>query len=147
MLAIPFDDLESALHWVSASVQFDNAAYISKATGRIFYSSTMNDVDDELPEDYEDVTLYWSVPHKNELDLGRTLAYQFIDERLPEQFNTVQEIFHRRGAYGRFKDLLLRKGQLDAWFEFETAATQAALLAWAETQGMSVTRPTPNTGA
>jgi hypothetical protein len=138
MLPVPFDDLESALYWVSGSVAFDNAAYISKATGQIFYASMSHEVEDELPEDVDDAGLYWSVPHKNDLDLGRKLVYRFVEEHLPGQFRFVQEIFHHRGAYARFKDLLQRAGQIEAWHAYESAATRAALLAWAEEQGMPV---------
>jgi hypothetical protein len=135
---ILYDDLEAALQWVSSSAPFENAAYISKTTGKVFYSSSSGDIEDELPDDYEDAALYWTVPHKNNLDLGNRLAHRFTDERLPEHRREVHEIFRHRGAYSKFKALLQRLGILDAWFEFEREETESALLAWAEEEGMSV---------
>jgi hypothetical protein len=138
MTMISLADLESAFDWVSASAPFDNAAYVSKATGEIFYSSETNDVPDEVPEDCDDGDLYWSVPHKNALDLGRALIDQFVSERLPDQYATVRDIFQRRGAYGRYKDLLSLSGKLDDWHAYEQHATRVALLAWASEQGIEI---------
>jgi hypothetical protein len=135
---ILYDDLEAALQWVSSSAPFENAAYISKTTGKVFYSSSSGDIEDELPDDYEDAALYWTVPHKNDLDLGSRLAHRFTDERLPEHRREVHDIFRHRGAYSKFKALLQRLRILDAWFEFEREETESALLAWAEEEGMSV---------
>jgi hypothetical protein len=73
-VSVRFDDLEAALLWVSSAAPSENAAYISHATGQIFYKSSTYDTEDELPDDVDDNSLYWSVPHKNELDLGRDLA-------------------------------------------------------------------------
>jgi hypothetical protein len=144
---ITYDDLEAALHWVSAAAPFENAAYISKATGKVFYSSSDRDIDDELPDDVEDAALYWTVPHKNDLDLGSRLAYRFADERLPEHRREVHEIFRHRGAYGKFKALLERVRLLDAWFKFERAETESALRGWADDEGMLVELCRPNAGA
>lgn len=147
MVTVSFDDLESAFLWVSGTAQYDNAAYISKATGQVFLDSASHETEDELPEDYEDALLYWTVPHKNELNLGRSLAFEFVEERLPDQLKNVQRIFHERGAYRRFKDLLDRKCLLDDWYDFERVATEAALLAWAKREGMNVTPPVPRSAA
>ena len=136
--SVSLDDLELALEWVSATGPFENMAYISRTTGQIFYSSSTHDTEDEVPEDADNASLYWSVPHKNDLDLGRTLAYRYVEERLPREYRTVQEIFHRRGAYARYKDLLQRSGHLESWYEYERSATESALLAWAEERGLGV---------
>ena len=136
--SITFDDLEAALLWVSSAAPFENSAFISRATGKVFYASDAYDTEDELPEDVEDATLYCSVPHKNDLDLGRKLALRFASEYLPEQELRVQDYFHRRGAYARFKDLLERTGRLDEWYQYEQKATKTALLAWAAGEGLKV---------
>ena len=136
--SVSFDDLESALQWVSSAGPFENTALISKATGQIFYSSSTYETEDELPEDIDDATLYLSVPHKNDLDLGRNLALRFAAEYLPDEERKVQDYFHRRGAYGRFKDLLERTGRLDHWHQYEREATKSALLAWAAEEGLKV---------
>ena len=146
MPTIAYDDLEAAFHWVSSSAPFEHAAYIAKATGEVFYSSSSREVDDELPDDYEDATLYWTVPHKNDLDLGSELAHRFADERLPDHAREVDDIFRHRGAYGKFKALLQRLRLLDAWFEFERAETESALLGWAKEEGISVQLRRPQLG-
>lgn len=140
MPTISYDNLESAFFWASSSDPFDNVAYVSMTTGEIFYSSETNPEDEELPEDFEDEGLYCVVPHKNDLDLGRTLVFDFVDEKIPDQYMAVQEIFRHRGAYARFKALLEQAGKLQTWFEYEQTATERALLTWAEEQGISVTR-------
>ena len=145
--SVSLDDLESALEWVSAAGPFENAAFISKTTGQIFYSSSTHETEDELPGDVDDASLYWSVPHKNDLDLGRALAYRYVEERLPEEYRAVQDIFHRRGAYARYKDLLQRSGHLESWYEYERSATESALLAWAEAWGLRVTTQGRRSGA
>jgi uncharacterized protein (DUF2164 family) len=141
--SITLDDLEAALLWVSSASPFENSAFISRATGEVFYSSGTYDTEDELPEDMEDVTLYCSVPHKNDLDLGRGLALRFVSEYLPEQERRIQDYFHRRGAYARFKDLLERTGHLEQWHQYEQKATKTALLAWAAEERLKVTGEPP----
>jgi hypothetical protein len=145
--AVTFYDLEAALYWVSAGAPSENAAYISKETGQVFYASSVHDTEDELPEDVDDASLYWSVPHKNELDLGRDLVFRFVDEHLCAEYRTVQSYFHHRGAYSRFKDLLSRLGELDRWHEFERTATELALREWASENGLAIEPPSPKTEA
>ena len=56
----------------------------------------------------------------------------------PSSYETVSNFFRQRGAYGKFKDLLERKGQLEAWYEFEAKAPELALREWAAEQGLSI---------
>ena len=137
--SVAYDDLESALSWVSSAEPFENNAFISRATGEVFYASSTYEAEDELPEDIDDAALYWSVPHKNDLDLGRNLALQFAAEFLPDHERQVQDYFRRRGAYSRFKDLLERTRRLEQWYQYEREATKVALLAWAAEEGLQVT--------
>lgn len=76
------------------------------------------------------------MPHKNDLDLGRRLVMAFIDQDLPEDYDTVAAFFHRRGAYGRLKELLAERGKLNVWYDFEKRATDSALRAWCEEAGI-----------
>jgi len=64
---------------------------------------------DEWPDDADDEEKYLRIPHKKELDLGKPLVFDFVEEFLPDQFDNVRRIFKRKGAYARFKDLLQRK--------------------------------------
>jgi hypothetical protein len=51
---------------------------------------------------------------------------------LPEDCDEVRRIFKRRGAYGRFKALLARRGALERWYDFENKTEEAALRDWCE---------------
>jgi len=55
---------------------------------------------------------------------------------LSDEYDTVAGFFRRRGAYGRFKALLHARGMLERWYEFENRATEEALLAWCEENGI-----------
>jgi hypothetical protein len=56
------------------------------------------ELEDELPEDIEDGSVYVAVPHKNDLDLGKNLVLKFTDGKLPESYATVAAFFRQRGA-------------------------------------------------
>jgi hypothetical protein len=51
----------------------------------------------------------------------------------------VATFFRKRGAYGRFKDLLERKGLLEAWYEYEAQAVEQALRTWSAENGLQLT--------
>ena len=127
---VSFDDLLAAFEWVSAAGPFENEAYVSRVTGKLHWSSSLNELDEELPEDIEDESIYLAVPHKTDLELGRDLVYRFVEDHLPEFFELVSGFFRKRGAYSRFKTLLERKGKLEAWYEYEASAVEQALRDW-----------------
>ena len=93
--------------------------------------------DEELPEDIDDEK-YISIPHKRELDLGKPLVLDFALEFLPDDYNEVRDIFSRRGAYRRYKDLLVRRGALDLWYDFSDKAEEAALRQWCAEKGIDL---------
>jgi hypothetical protein len=123
--------LLDAFEWVSANVPLENAAYISRRTGRIYWVGEGVEEPDDFPEDIDDGSKYIPVPHKHDLGLGKPLALRFSDEHLPTESYRVRAFFSRPGAYGRFKDLLERFELLDRWYDFESSAVEAALEAWA----------------
>ena len=135
---VKFDDLLSAYAWVSSSSPPENEAFVSRATGNIHWSSSMIDLDEELPDDIEDGSIYVPVPHKYDLNLGKNLALTFAEEQLADSYGTVSNLFRQRGAYGKFKDLLERKDRLEAWYEYEAHATEIALREWAAEQGLLI---------
>ncbi len=47
-----------------------------------------------------------------------------------QELENVKDRFSCRGAYGRYKALLDRKGPLQAWYRFEAGETRAALRKW-----------------
>ena len=127
---VKHSDLVEALEWVSSGLPFENAAYISRETGEVYWASDPDDLDIVLPEDIEDSTRYIAVPHKNDLDLGRGLVTRFVEAQCPDLYETIRGYFRERGAYARFKELLERKGLLEAWYRHEASETEQALRDW-----------------
>ncbi len=105
----------------------ENEAFVSRTTGNIYLFSSLEDFDGELPDDIEDENIYVSVPHKSDLNLGKQFVLSFAEEHLAEYYETISSFFRQRGAYGRFKDLLAQKDQLQSWYDFESKATEVAL--------------------
>ena len=58
---------------------------------------------------------------------------------LPRDFDAIRGIFSKRGAYGKFKDLLARRDALDRWYDFEAKATERALRDWCEANEIALT--------
>jgi hypothetical protein len=135
-MAITFDDIENAFMFVSMDQPYMHGAYLCKETGQMFYTSEMGD-SDELPDDIDEPK-YISIPHKNELDLGKALVIEFVSEFLPEELDRVYSIFRRRGAYSRYKELLSEKGLLDKWYKFEDERQKAALKDWCAENGIEI---------
>jgi len=130
-----YHTIEDAFLFVSSASPFENIAVINRKTGESFYASSMSDYN-ELPEDVDESDDYIGVPHKNDLDLGRALIMDFVRSCCPDEIDRVLAIFRRRGAYGRFKDLLDQKGLLEEWYAFEQLRTREALLRWCEENGI-----------
>jgi len=85
-----------------------------------------------LPDDIDDEQKYIAIPHKRDLDLGKPLALDFARECLPDDFDEVRYTFSRKGAYRKFRALLIRRNALDRWYEFESKATERALRNWCD---------------
>jgi len=139
-ISINATDLRTTFDFVSAGVPPEHSAYICLDTGKIYWkaASAGLESDDDLPEDLDISDRYVAVPHKNDLDLGRRLALAFVDQELPGDRDAVVGFFRRRGAYGRFKDLLHTRDKLQRWYEFEERATEKALLAWCKENGIQL---------
>lgn len=136
---VTYADLLDAFEWVSASPSMETWAYISRERGSVHLEPTDEDeLEEELPEDIEDGSLYIAVPHKNDLDLGRDLPLSFADERLPESYSTVAGFFHKRGAYRRFKDFLEQRDLLQDWYDYEAQAVEKALREWASRNDLQI---------
>jgi hypothetical protein len=78
-IPIDLDELLVAYEWVSAgeAAGVDAEAYISRIDGQIH---CFGEGIDEAAGDITDESLFVAVPHKSELDLGRSLALRFIEE-------------------------------------------------------------------
>lgn len=116
----------------------EHEAYLSVETGRVYWHSEWADEIEPLPDDIDEPGKYVLVPHKNNLDLGKQLVLGFVSERLPDDYDRVLSIFRRRGAYGRFKDLLEDRGLLDEWYEHENESCDKALRQWCRDEGIEL---------
>ena len=130
MVAIAYEEISSAFEFVGSGAPMEHSAYICLDTGKIYWASELAPMDEELPDDIDTSDRYLVVPHKNELDLGRNLALQFAAQELAGSYEQIASIFQRKGAYGRFKQLLEERGLLAKWYKFEAEATEQALRAW-----------------
>jgi hypothetical protein len=93
---------------------------------------------DAAEDDPEESDRYISLPLKNELDLGVRLVMDFAAEVMPDDYDRISDTFRRKGAYGRLKDFLARRGKLEKWYEYQAAAAEAALHVWCEQVGFVV---------
>ena len=130
-----YEIIEEAFFFVSGSPPYERTAVVNRVTGESFYASDMAGID-EIPEDAEGSDAHLWIPHKNDLDLGKPLVIDFVRYRCPDLIDPVLDIFRRKGAYGRFKDLLERKGLLEEWYAFEEGKIREALLRWCVENGV-----------
>jgi len=127
-MIIKYDDMENAFLFVSMQPPFTNTAILCKETGEIYYESGYGD-SDELPEDIDDEK-YIGIPHKNDLDVGRNLVFEFVSQYMQDDQEKVYDIFRRKGACSRYKHLLEKRGLLEKWYDYENKRTKEALLSW-----------------
>jgi len=137
-MVIDWNDLELTFEYVSSGPVGAHEAVLCRKTGKFLWHSELFDDEDDWPEDADDEKKYLPIPHKNELDLGKPLVFEFARQFLPDEYDEVRSIFSRRGAYGQFKVLLQRKRALDRWHEFENRATEKALRAWCDANGLTI---------
>src|SRR6201984_2202928 len=121
-----FSDVQLASEFVSSGGMGENEAYLDRQSGKIYWHSEFGDNDEELPNDIDDKK-YILIPDKRELDLGKPLVLDFAREFLPDDYDEVRHIFSRRGAYHRYKDLLVRRGALERWYDFSNKSEETAL--------------------
>jgi hypothetical protein len=133
---LKFSELSDAFEFASAGGPFEQAAYIALHSGKVVYESEAPD--ETLPADLQDRSRYLPVPTRHELGLGRRLAFLFAEQFMAGDQDTVRDFLSERGGYARFKDLLLHRGQLDAWHDFEARETERTLRAWAEAKGLEL---------
>lgn len=130
MVAVKYDDLSAAFDFVSFAPPMEHNAYISLDTGEIYWTSELNPVEGDVPEDLETSDRYIAIPHKNDLDLGRHLVLRFVAQALPHLYERVEGFFRRKGAYARFKQLLESERALEKWYKFEAESVEKALREW-----------------
>jgi hypothetical protein len=72
------------------------------------------------------------------LDLGRDLVFEFVREHVPGDMEGVRNVIRRKGAYGKYKDLLEERGLLNKWYDFENAKQTKTLRDWCEDVGIEL---------
>lgn len=127
-----FNDIHDALMFVSSASHGENSAVLDKQTSKIYLRSELGGIDEleELSEEEYNASNHIEIPHKNDLGLGRDLVFEFVEQFIPEDDNKVDQIFRKRGAYSRYKNLLESRGILQKWHDFENQREQLALLQW-----------------
>src|ERR1700731_2769042 len=128
-MPVSFSDVQLAFEFVSSGGMGEHEAYLDRQSGKIYWHSEFGDNDEELPDDIDDEK-YISIPGKRELDLGKPLVLDFAREFLPNDFDEVRYMFSKRGAYRKFRGLLIRRNVLERWYDFESKATERALREW-----------------
>jgi hypothetical protein len=136
-MEIKFCDIELAFEYVSSAPETSNTAVLCKKTGEIFYASDYDD-EDEIADEVYDRDDCLEIPHKNDLDLGRNLVFEFVEQYLPGDFERVRQIFRRRGAYGRYKNLLEDRDYLKKWYDYENTRQTETLREWCEEHEITV---------
>ena len=134
------DEIHSALMFVSSSGYGENTATYDKETGKIYFCSDMLGIDEfeELYKSEYDDKIHIEIPHKNDLDLGRNLVFEFIRKYSPQDENVVSQIFRRKGAYSKFKDYLDSKDILQKWYDFENLRELEELNDWCKENNINI---------
>lgn len=133
-MLIDWNELEGTVEFVSMG----HEAVLCRKTGKFLWHSDLEEDLDAWPDDAADEEKYLVIPDKKDLDLGKSLVLEFARQCLPGEFDEVRRIFSKRGAYGRFKQLLERKRALERWYEFENKATEKALKEWCKAHGLTI---------
>lgn len=137
-MAATFKDIEDAFDFVNFGQLGEHEAYLNIHTGETFWYSEFGDNEEELPEDIDDENKYIALPDKNDLHLGKRLVLSFVYKYLPEEAEKIEAIFHRKGAYSKFKSILERKGIIDNWYDYENAAQEKALREWCKLNSVTI---------
>jgi len=157
-MPVSWNDLLLAYDFVSGAAFGEHKAFLCKASGKIYWRfDSFDDLDelsdgfegrkkasvetDKPPEDIGDEDKYLPIPDKRELNLGKPLALDFASEIMPRDFDYVRRIFGKRGAYAKFKALLMRRKALDRWYGFQAKATERALQEWCEANSVEIYQP------
>jgi hypothetical protein len=114
----------------------ESEAFLNRETGEYFIVSDYCD-SEQLPDDLE-TEKYVVLPSKSALKLGKRLVLRFASLYLEEDYDNVQLIFRRKGAYSKFKSLLERRSLIDKWHEFEAQAQERALREWCQDVGVEL---------
>ena len=136
-MSIKFSDVLDIFEMVNFGSPYESEGYICKTSGKTYFYSDFADNEEELPNDINDEK-YLPIPYKNDLDLGCNLAFDFVQQYLPTEYENVRSIFQRKGAYTRFKSLLVKTDKIEVWYTFEAKHTEQALRRWCIEQNIEI---------
>jgi hypothetical protein len=140
MVKFSFSEIENAFMYVASAMYGMNSAVVCKDTGKILYRSDMAGIDEIEDEDYLDWEHCIEIPHKNDLNLGRNLVFEFVEEYIPDDYERVRKMFRRGGAYSSYKALLERRGLLKEWYDIENSREERALRNWCKENEIELDR-------
>ena len=126
---VKFSDIQDAYLFVSSAPYGDHSAVLRMDTGQILYSSETGGIDEIEDADLDGETCV-EIPHKNDLDLGKALVFEFVETHMADAYDDVRQMFRSQGAYSRFKSMLESKGLLERWYDFEQRREEEALREW-----------------
>jgi len=126
---IKFSDIQDAYLFVSSAPYGDHSAVLRMDTGQILYSSEMGGIDEIEDADLDGEPCI-EIPHKNDLDLGKALVFEFVETHMADAYDDVRQMFRSQGAYSRFKSMLESKGLLESWYDLEQRREEETLREW-----------------
>ena len=109
-----------------AAINPDDGRIVVVPSEFAFGLDEIEDVESQLSEGN-----WLELPTKNDLELGRPLVFQFAEQYLyGADYDRAERYFSRRGAYRKWKDLLIARDLEKKWYQFEEKATIEALKEW-----------------
>jgi hypothetical protein len=135
---VDFGELEDAMLLAGDEAE----AWVCRETGKIYVKSDLNfgEEADELPDDIDTSDQYIPLPGSRDLDLGHDLVLRFVEVEMPQEYEQVRQMFRKKGAYGRFSNLIGSMGLTDQWHRFRDEQTETALRSWCEDNGLDLQR-------
>jgi hypothetical protein len=140
---VDLDKLYSAFDFANGDPLNGVSSYVSRSTGETHLVAPDHDL--PPPDDLDTSDDYLCLPDRRDLNLGRNMVFDFVQETMPDEWETVRAIFSRRGAYARFKDLLGYRNMTEAWHRYEETRTYVALRTWCQAEGLEVAISNPRT--
>jgi hypothetical protein len=143
---VDMKEIQDACDWVSVgeSAGVDAEAFVNRRDGRVVVMGA--GIDEDVPHDLDDESIWIALPRRKELDLGRALVFRFVEEQMPQSIEQVERIFRKSGAYRRFKGLLDAADRLDQWHAYEQTATEQGLAQWCVENGFVPSPPAADRG-
>jgi hypothetical protein len=134
-----FENIQNAFEFVSFAPVEENHAILNLHTGEILHKSGMLD-EEEFPDNVEESDDVIWIPHRDDLDLGKELVFDFVEAYLPHEKKAVKAMFRfgRKNAFSKFLTLMERQGKLEDWRAFEKEETRNALLDWCDENEIEV---------